>query len=73
MGLKQNLSAQETSDPAQELSDAELAKKAIELGCKRMFTETGEAVEGDPQHSYKNILKAGFTESVLRENYAPKK
>jgi hypothetical protein len=48
-------------------------QKAIELGCKRMFTETGEAVEGDPQHSYKNILKAGFTESVLRENYAPKK
>ena len=47
-------------------------QRAIELGCKRMFTETGEAVEGDPQHSYKNILKAGFTESVLRENYAPK-
>ena len=47
-------------------------QKAIELGCKLMFTETGEAVEGDPQHSYKNILKAGFTESVLRENYAPK-
>jgi len=47
-------------------------QKAIELGCKHMFTETGEAVEGDPQHSYKNILKAGFTESVLRENYTPK-
>jgi len=46
--------------------------KAIDLGCKFMFTETGEAVEGDPQHSYKNILKAGFRESVLRENYAPK-
>ncbi len=43
--------------------------KAIKLGCTNMFTETGEAVEGDPQHSYKNILKAGFTESVLRENY----
>ncbi|MGB2691897.1 MAG: GNAT family N-acetyltransferase [Thermodesulfobacteriota bacterium] len=47
-------------------------QKAIELGCKQMFTETGEAVEGDPQHSYKNILKAGFKESVLRENYTPK-
>lgn len=46
--------------------------KAIELGCTHMFTETGEAVEGDPQHSYKNILKAGFKESVLRENYTPK-
>ncbi len=47
-------------------------QKAINLGCTYMFTETGEAVEGDPQHSYKNILKAGFTESVLRENYSPK-
>ncbi len=47
-------------------------QKAIDLGCKHMFTETGEAVEGDPQHSYKNILKAGFTESVLRDNYSPK-
>ncbi len=47
-------------------------QKALDLGCKQMFTETGEAVEGDPQHSYKNILKAGFTESVLRENYSPK-
>lgn len=43
--------------------------KAVALGCRYLFTETGEAVEGDPQHSYKNILKAGFTESVLRENY----
>lgn len=47
-------------------------QKALDLGCKQMFTETGESVEGDPQHSYKNILKAGFTESVLRENYSPK-
>lgn len=46
--------------------------KAVELGCTHMFTETGEAVEGDPQHSYKNILKAGFKESVLRENYTLK-
>jgi len=44
---------------------------AKELGCKYIFTETGEAVEGDPQHSYKNILKAGFKESILRQNYAP--
>lgn len=46
--------------------------KALELGCRYMFTETGEAVEGDPQHSYRNILKAGFTESRLRLNYTPK-
>ncbi len=44
---------------------------AKELGCKYIFTETGESVEGDPQHSYKNILKAGFRESILRQNYAP--
>ena len=46
-------------------------RKALDLGCYYMFTDTGEAVHGDPQHSYKNILKAGFRESVLRENYAP--
>lgn len=46
-------------------------KLSEELGCKYIFTETGEAVEGDPQHSYKNILKAGFRESVLRQNFAP--
>ncbi|MFC1665543.1 hypothetical protein ACFL17_07950 [Pseudomonadota bacterium] len=44
-------------------------QKAIELGCENIFTETGEEVEGDPQHSYKNILKAGFKESQIRSNY----
>ena len=42
---------------------------ASKLGCERVFTETGEAVKGDPQHSYKNILKAGFQESILRQNW----
>lgn len=46
---------------------------ALDHGCKHIFTCTGEAVEGDPQHSYANILKAGFTEDSIRENYAPKK
>ena len=50
---------------------AERLKLAWELGCKYIFTETGEAVEGDRQHSYKNILKAGFSESILRLNYGP--
>lgn len=44
---------------------------ASDLGCAHVFTETGEAVHGDMQHSYKNILKAGFEESVLRLNYGP--
>lgn len=47
--------------------------KAIELGCTHIFTETGEAVEGDAQHSYKNILKHGFVEARMRENYEPEK
>jgi len=46
---------------------------AENLGCRHLFTETGEAVAGDPQHSYNNILKAGFQEFHLRQNYAPSK
>lgn len=50
---------------------AERIRCALDAGCEEIFTCTGEAVEGDPQHSYKNIKKAGFTETYLRENYAP--
>ncbi|MGI9381930.1 MAG: hypothetical protein ACR2PO_02155 [Methyloligellaceae bacterium] len=46
---------------------------ALDLGVARMFTCTGEAVPGDPQHSYSNILRAGFKERYVRENYAPPK
>ena len=35
-------------------------ERARELGVKVMQTETGEAVPGDPQHSYHNIERAGF-------------
>jgi hypothetical protein len=45
---------------------------ARELGCARVFTETGEAVPGDPQHSYRNIVRAGFVPTVVRENWRPK-
>lgn len=44
---------------------------ALDLGCRILFTETGEAVEGDPQHSYHNIEWAGFRPVVLRDNYVP--
>ena len=44
---------------------------AIEMGCRLIVTETGEEVDGDPQHSYKNILRMGFEEDVVRENWAP--
>jgi GNAT superfamily N-acetyltransferase len=43
---------------------------ALDLGCRVIITETGEAVPGDKQHSYKNILKAGFRELYLRENFS---
>ena len=46
-------------------------KAARDLGCDLIATETGEAVEGDPQHSYHNIRWAGFEESYMRDNYAP--
>jgi GNAT superfamily N-acetyltransferase len=44
---------------------------ARELGCRKLLTCTGEAVPGDPQHSYGNILKAGFQEGIIRDNFAP--
>ena len=42
---------------------------AIDLGCDEIMTCTGEAVPGDPQHSYSNMLKMGFVERYVRENY----
>jgi len=46
-------------------------QKALDAGCTTIVTMTGEAVPGDPQHSYSNILKQGFEESYLRENWIP--
>ncbi len=45
--------------------------EALAAGCRTMVTATGEEVEGDPQHSFKNILKAGFQPVYLRRNFAP--
>ena len=42
---------------------------ALDAGCEYLFTETGEAVEGDPQHSYGNIERHGFEPAALRENW----
>jgi GNAT superfamily N-acetyltransferase len=42
---------------------------AFDLGCRLVITETGVAKAGDPQHSYKNILKAGFRELYERDNF----
>lgn len=45
--------------------------QARALGCRQVFTCTGEAVPGDPQHSYRNIERAGFRPTVRRGNWAP--
>ena len=42
---------------------------AFDLGCHVVITETGVAASGDPQRSYKNILKAGFRELYVRDNF----
>jgi GNAT superfamily N-acetyltransferase len=44
---------------------------ALDLGCRRLAVATGEEVPGDPQHSYKNIVRVGFRPTHVRENYAP--
>lgn len=44
---------------------------AIERGCRRFLTETGEAVPGEEQHSYRNIERMGFRTGVVRENWSP--
>ncbi len=46
-------------------------RRAYEVGCAEIFNCTGEAVPGDPQHSYGNITKLGFEPDVLRTNFAP--
>jgi GNAT superfamily N-acetyltransferase len=46
-------------------------REAFEAGCTSIVTMTGEAVAGDEQHSYRNILRAGFEEAYLRENWIP--
>ncbi|MDJ0813513.1 MAG: hypothetical protein QNJ23_07280 [Woeseiaceae bacterium] len=46
-------------------------RAALDAGCTSIVTMTGEAVPGDEQHSYRNILRAGFQESYLRENWIP--
>ncbi|MBI3199948.1 MAG: hypothetical protein HYZ29_00310 [Myxococcales bacterium] len=43
-------------------------RAARDLGCRAAFTETGERVEGKPDASYRNILRAGFGERYLRPN-----
>lgn len=43
--------------------------RARELGLKFLHTETGEAVPGDPQHSWNNIMRAGFSPGTRLRNF----
>lgn len=42
---------------------------AIAAGCELLVTETGEATDGKPEASYRNILRAGFERAYLRPNW----
>jgi GNAT superfamily N-acetyltransferase len=44
-------------------------ERARALRVERMSVETGARVEGKPNHSYRNILRAGFHEAYLRPNW----
>lgn len=56
---------------SQTLLLAERIRHAIELGCHTLCSETGEAVPGDPQHSFHNLVRAGFRPTHTRDNFAP--
>ena len=44
-------------------------RRARELGCEVVVTETGELRDGLPSNSYRNILRAGFEEVAVTANW----
>jgi GNAT superfamily N-acetyltransferase len=42
---------------------------AAEAGCEVLVTETGAPVDGQPNGSYRNIVRAGFEPQYVRPNY----
>ncbi len=48
---------------------AERIDHAREMGCDVVVTETGERRDDLPSNSYRNILRAGFTEVAVRANW----
>lgn len=46
-------------------------EQAQRHGCRRVFTETGLPVPGEPNSSYRNMLRLGFDELCVRDNFAP--
>ena len=54
---------------AQNALFAARVRRAAELGCRDVYTETGQRAEGRPEASYRNILRNGFDELYLRPNW----
>jgi GNAT superfamily N-acetyltransferase len=48
---------------------AERVRHARAIGCDVLVTETGERRDDLPSNSYRNILRAGFTEVSIRANW----
>jgi GNAT superfamily N-acetyltransferase len=48
---------------------ARRVQEAALRGASIAVTETGERVRDRPSNSYRNILRCGFTERYLRQNY----
>ena len=42
---------------------------AVAAGCRDIVTETGEAVPGEPNSSFDNMLRNGFRVVYSRSNY----
>lgn len=53
-------------------SDSERIQAAIDHGFRHLFTETGEAVDGEEQVSYRNSERYGFEPRFLCENWTVK-
>jgi GNAT superfamily N-acetyltransferase len=48
---------------------AERIRRAAELGCDVLVSETGERGDRRPSNSYRNILRAGFSEVAVTANW----
>jgi GNAT superfamily N-acetyltransferase len=48
---------------------AERIRRAAELGCDVLLTETGERRDDRPSNSYRNILRSGFEEVAVTANW----
>jgi GNAT superfamily N-acetyltransferase len=51
---------------------ASRVRRALELGCAWIATETGEAIPGEPNPSYHNMLRCGFQAISKRHNFGPR-